>query len=782
MYRYGRTASRLALVLLISAVGAFGLPERAAGQTVVGHVASDDGRAIPGAIVHLQDTDGRTHASGLTGSQGRFVLRAPAAGRYRLAVEMIGYRTVLTAPFDLGEGETVQRAVEAVVEPVALEGITVGGARRCAPVRGAEGDLARLWDEARKGLMAVVLTEAAPYVMFRTAVIERDLDVRSGTVLAERVRPRRVLRGYPFRTPAAEIVMAQGFIQMAGDTTVYIAPDAHLLLSDPFLDEYCFHLTPGRESGEVGLSFRPVARSGPPAVAGTLWLDRTTAGLLSLEYRYVRGGGPTAAAAGGMLEFERLPNDAWIVRSWRIHAPRVVVADWRTTPEVASVRETIGRVVEVRGLGSGDPVRFARATAEVTGRPLTSDGAAPVRHGVIRLVGTTHVDTTAADGSFRFSAVEAGTYEVALEWPAAFEEAVLLGTVAVEPDRDQETTLRAPVTAAALAGCPEPTEATEPTAVIHGTVRERHTGTPLPGAVVRVVGGGLEREERADAGGAFRVCGLPGARYQVIATLREFAAPGSVVELDDGAVQRADLSLTLATAAGGRARLIGRVVDGETERPLSGVSVRLGAAGLLRITDTHGNFTFAAVPAGAARLEATLLGYEDASGSIDIEGGETLRLDIRMTTRPIELEPIVVVASSADHRVGRLADFRYRAERGWGRMILREEIERRGATQTALLVADRGMRISQVGPSAFSMQVMNSRTNCGPDVYIDGIPVYRGNSPGDSGAAINLVPPGDIEGIEVYVGPASTPGEFGGSSARCGVVAIWTRGAAGGGL
>ncbi len=187
-------------------------------------------------------------------------------------------------------------------------------------------------------------------------------------------------------------------------------------------------------------------------MAGTLWLDVATAALRSQEYRYVRGGCLTAAAAGGTLEFERLPKDAWIVRSWRIHAPRSLVADWRSRAEVASVRGTIGRVVEVRGLGVGDPVRFARATADVTGRLVTAEGE----------------------------------------------------------------------------------------------------------------------------------------------------------------VHRVDLSLTLATAAGGPARLSGRVVDGETERPLAGVSVRLGADGPLRIADGHGNFTFPAVPAGTVRLEATLLGYEAA--------------------------------------------------------------------------------------------------------------------------------------------------------------------------
>lgn len=33
----------------------------------------------------------------------------------------------------------------------------------------------------------------------------------------------------------------------------------------------------------------------------------------------------------------------------------------------------------------------------------------------------------------------------------------------------------------------------------------------------------------------------------------------------------------------------------------------------------------------------------------------------------------------------------------------------------------------------------------------------------------------DIEGMEIYLGASDVPGEFAGSAASCGVVAIWTR-------
>jgi hypothetical protein len=60
--------------------------------------------------------------------------------------------------------------------------------------------------------------------------------------------------------------------------------------------------------------------------------------------------------------------------------------------------------------------------------------------------------------------------------------------------------------------------------------------------------------------------------------------------------------------------------------------------------------------------------------------------------------------------------------------------------------------------------------SCPVMYYVDGI-----RQPPSSGFAIDLLPPQDIEGIEVYLGSSSTPGLFRYHGARCGVVAIWTR-------
>jgi hypothetical protein len=60
--------------------------------------------------------------------------------------------------------------------------------------------------------------------------------------------------------------------------------------------------------------------------------------------------------------------------------------------------------------------------------------------------------------------------------------------------------------------------------------------------------------------------------------------------------------------------------------------------------------------------------------------------------------------------------------------------------------------------------------SCQPAVFIDGVQIRA--KPME---LLFEMHPGSVEGIEVYQGAATVPGEFGGSSAQCGVIAVWTR-------
>ena len=99
----------------------------------------------------------------------------------------------------------------------------------------------------------------------------------------------------------------------------------------------------------MGLAFEPVRDTDQPDIEGTLWLDRETAALQFLEFGYTWAEYQEArGVARGRVEFEGLPNGAWIVRKFWIRMPRLAqdlsrAREGRTGVYVAGIREA-GRV------------------------------------------------------------------------------------------------------------------------------------------------------------------------------------------------------------------------------------------------------------------------------------------------------------------------------------------------------------------------------------------------------------------------------------------------------
>jgi hypothetical protein len=63
---------------------------------------------------------------------------------------------------------------------------------------------------------------------------------------------------------------------------------------------------------------------------------------------------------------------------------------------------------------------------------------------------------------------------------------------------------------------------------------------------------------------------------------------------------------------------------------------------------------------------------------------------------------------------------------------------------------------------------------CFPSLYLDGVLWSWG---GENPTEIDrILPPEEIEAMEVYTSPQEVPARFAGVSSRCGVIAIWSKG------
>jgi hypothetical protein len=345
-----RTALALGSLLVIAA------PLSA--QIVRGRVVDlATGGALPGAHVVLVDTSGHDGASALTSDDGRFAIRAPDAGRYALRVQRIGYSSTRSDPFQLGAQETIEQQIAAPSVSVRLDAITVNERARCS-TGNSGGDVAAVWEEVRKALSAATLTRNEQLVKYTLRHFERDLDASGRGVKSERSWDNSTFGKTTFSSINADFLAEHGYAKKVDNDTYYFAPDADVLLLPSFLERHCMKLqTAKSDSGDfVGLGFVPT-RKDVTEVEGALWVDRQTAELRRLEFRYtglpVRSRG---AEFGGRIDYIRLPTGAWIVRDWILRMPIITMGQplapaqgYTLTPALDDRRRAILTAVHEEG-------------------------------------------------------------------------------------------------------------------------------------------------------------------------------------------------------------------------------------------------------------------------------------------------------------------------------------------------------------------------------------------------------------------------------------------------
>jgi hypothetical protein len=159
---------------------------------------------------------------------------------------------------------------------------------------------------------------------------------------------------------------------------------------------------------------------------------------------------------------------------------------------------------------------------------------------------------------------------------------------------------------------------------------------------------------------------------------------------------------------------------------------------------------------------------------VQLRGGTEARATLRLSQGAVALEGITVRAERSQLH----ADFHRRMRQALGGTCIgREELERHQNRTVAGAIVRLGGAILGGGGSGLGGSVptfvVSSRhegTGCKPAVFIDGVQIRA-----EPMEMLFQVHPGSLEGIEVYQRAATVPGEFGGSSAQCGVIAVWTR-------
>lgn len=212
-------------------------------------------------------------------------------------------------------------------------------------------------------------------------------------------------------------------------------------------------------------------------------------------------------------------------------------------------------------------------------------------------------------------------------------------------------------------------------------------------------------------------------------------------------------------------RIVGRVVDHKSGKPLAGARVGIQGTGIQTLVDNSGVFALVDVPAGMQVLEAELIGYETRTARIRVLSRETIETQVRLATQPIALPPLEVTVRSG--RLVGVGFYDRRDEYGaQGRFLTREDVEKKHAQLfTDLLYNQHGLKVDYGGAGQRRVFV-NRGGGCTPMLWVDGVVLDNTN--------FDVIRPEVIEGVEIYIG-ATVPLQFHYAAGDCGVIAVWTR-------
>ena len=789
-------------------------PATLLGQRVQVRVVDQHDAPVSGVVLQLLDSTGAVVGRGLSDDRGEVLLAARTAGRYRIRSLRIGFRPVLSESIALSAGEpTVVRRFVLEGLPMRLDTMRVAGDRVCRAADSAAVAF-KLWEQARTAIIAAELSATNRGVFATTLAYVRTLDPDGRRVRAHDVK---IAQGYvtqPWRSQAPDSLHRNGFVERQRDgSTMYYAPGLDMLASLPFMQDHCFQfLGPAGGGTQSGVAFEPTPeRGGVTDIRGTVWFDRATAELLSLEYQYETRS-PDAPPAGGEMRFVHLQNGMWAVSHWLITVP---IIENRIRSQALGGADA--RVLEISEIGGdlvlvrrGADTLWSRPPMVLTGIVLDSASGRPVANARVTLSGTSLSGDSKADGRFAISGVLPGEYTVDVHTPSLDSVNAIHRSSMTFADTNSQLQIRVPaadmftrtlcgadllrgrgvIVGNVVSDSDSGADATSRMGLRHATVSAAWTDATDPGHSPHWL------DTRTTTEGTFRLCNVP---VNVPVTLRALS-PGARLRSDvrliiPPSVRYARAELRLAPGASAApAVFTGVVVTDSTRRPVAGAEVTLPDLGLTTLSNDQGSFRLNEVPAGTQHVVVRHIGQAALTATIVFAPGEVVNR--RLLLGPVTtLDPMIVSETEIDRRMTSFEDHRHI---GLGHFLTSAQLRTMEGLSTGAVLSNltglafvRGHAgqqwvISSRAGGSLSATGANPRIDksdqlkgavdgmCYAHVYLDRMLVYAGKDE-EPLFDVNSLAPSQIEAIEYYAGPAQTPPEYSELNSTCGILVIWTR-------
>jgi hypothetical protein len=498
-----------------------------AAQQLRGTVRDSASRApIPGAVLILFDSSGKTLERNITNDRGEYTLPLPAEAR-RVQVLRIGFRPQTNRVPAIVDGAARLDVVMPAI-PTLLETVAIVEQPNCP--RRDDGPVAfALWEQARAALLATVVSrEANPPQIVRLQFVQR-FDARD-SLLGQVVHIDSASTSRPFiATRSAQDFVERGFSYDSARTKWFNGPDADVMLDDAFARGYCFSIAAADTARpkQIGLRFAAAKhKRGRTDIEGAVWIDSASRVLSDIVFRYVGADVAEYIAPGGRISFRTMDNGTVMIDRWALRT-----ADYEQGLNPNSLRtRAYGRLVARESGGELVHARWpdGREWQSTLGRvrgTVTGTGLAGTE---IRLVDTDYAAIVDSAGTFEISNLFPGPYVVGtIDVDLADADLVLMTHTSFTAVRDSTVTVSVDVPSAmdyAAALCRAGVGAPENAVLVARVVLP--DGSPADAANVEVRAesdGNLRRiaAVETDRNGLVHLCQAPrNSRVQVRAQRR----------------------------------------------------------------------------------------------------------------------------------------------------------------------------------------------------------------------------------------------------------------------
>jgi hypothetical protein len=799
-----------------SLLGLLAGPSLLAAQSISGVVvdrASD--RPIPGVVVVLLDSGNVQVARALTNEGGEYRVVATGLGVYRLRTLRIGFQPVTSEPIALTAVAEVIRKLSVASVAVSLDTVRVASRNACAVRPDSAAATFSTWEQVRTALTAAQLTARDRRLNATIVRYHQLLEPNRERVVEQSSRLGTGLAASPWTSRSGAELRRAGYVvtDLAG-ATIYFAPDLAVLASDAFVEDHCLKLAEARAPDVIAIEFEPTReRRETPEIRGTILVDRKSAELRRLDYRYANVDREQGyARAGGAMEFARMANGAWLISRWNVRMP-VLVARQAAVRGAGTSGATIERTVsgvrveggEVALVLRGADTIWARRPLAILGTVADSVSRRPVAGAQVSVRGLARSATTDDAGRFRVPDMFPGEYTLEVQSPAMAAAGVHHAASMTLLDSASAAAIRLPsaeqVTAAM---CPNMAAGSR---MLAGVVRHRSdsgaarnasivaewkdAATPAGPAATKWL------EARSDVRGAFRLCGVP-VHVAIAVTARGEGAQGAASQQVTVPPASRPLealgALWIERGASTAAVLTGVVLSDFNAQPIPDVEVLVAGLAKNTFTNAAGAFRITGIPAGTHTIEARRIGYKAVSEELTFAAGQAL--DRRLVLGRVPTLDTVAVKVSAS-----LRSFEEHRALGLGVFFTRVDIEKWQTQQLSITltqvqgigmargrqgqvwIVGRRMRptgrevFGEVPLGVYQPDVLERASGmpdaCHAQVYLDNMLMNPGNptTPFD----ISKISAERVEAIEWYSGNVTVPQKYQSRQAECGVLVIHTR-------